>query len=272
MKLEHIISTMFQEDISFLNKMKLKEDVLVVNQTTKDDRQCFQSDTGNAIRMISTQERGLSNSRNRLLDDAQGEIAILGDDDLTYLEDYSKTITQAYETYPDADIITFLFTESEECETRRQFSRSRRLNIFNISKVASVEITFKVASVREKKIRFCPLIGLGTALASGEENAFLADALRAGLRIYHVPKTICYHPISPDRQKWKDGYHEDFFSKRGACFYRIYGPVLFVPMCCGFVLLKKRGIFKEVPTIKAISWMLRGKRLYQQAEREQICS
>lgn len=267
MKLQHIISTMHREEFDFLDTMNITQDILVVNQADREDREAFEKN-GKSVSVVTTSERGLSNSRNMLLDYAEGNIVILGDDDLYYLNGYEKIIEDAYEQYPDADIIVFSFTQEMGQDTRRQFSKSKKLNIFGIGKIASVEITFKLKSVKEKGIRFDPLLGLGAEFGSGEENAFLADALKAGLVIRYVPATICYlKPDPDDRQKWKDGFNEDYFVKKGACFYRIYKGY-FLLFSWAFVLLKKRNLFKNVPFMKATRWMRQGKRLYKQKKRE----
>lgn len=263
MKLQHLISTMHRSEYSFLDSINLKEGALVVNQANGENNEIFIKN-GLPVHVVTTSERGLSNSRNMLIDNSEGDICILGDDDIYYLDGYEKIIEQAYNDHPDADIIAFSFTQELGKDTRRQFPNERKLNIFTISKIASVEITFKAKSIKDKGVRFDPLLGLGAEFGSSEENAFLADALRAGLTIKYVPITICYlKPDPEDRIKWKDGFNEDYFVKRGACFHRIYRG-LFLPMTLAFIILKKRGIFKNVPVIKAVKWMIRGRRIYKQ--------
>lgn len=272
MKIEHIISTMYQADASFVQEMRCMESVLVVNQTDFERTDTQALSDGRQLRMISTKERGLSNSRNMLLRNAAGDIAILGDDDLIYLDGHLEKIQKAYQEHPDADIIAFSFTQSLTQNTRRQFKSARKLNIFTISKVASVELTFRTKSISDAKISFCPLLGLGAKYGACEENAFLADALRAGLTIWYVPETICYlRPDPPERVKWQQGFNQDYFVQRGACFYRIYrkGFALF---SLAFLLLKKRSIFRNVPIVSAWKWMQEGKKLFQKDEEVQACS
>ncbi|RZT02062.1 glycosyl transferase family 2 [Cuneatibacter caecimuris] len=272
MKIEHLISTMHQADAAFLQEIKCVEDVLVVNQTNIERTDEQVTSDGKRLRMISTEERGLSNSRNMLLKNAAGDIAILGDDDLIYLDGYLDKIQKAYQEHPDADIIAFSFTESLTQNTRRQFKTARKLNIFTISKVASVELTFRTKPISDADIFFCPLLGLGAKYGACEENAFLADALRAGLTIWYVPETICYlRPDPPGRMKWQQGFNEDYFVKRGACFYRIYRKA-FALFSIAFILLKKRSIFRDVPIVSAWKWMCEGRKLYQKDEEEQECS
>ena len=264
MKLQHIISTMYRDEFDFLETMNITQDVLVVNQADRENQETFEKN-GKSVCVVTTNERGLSNSRNTLLAHAKGDIVILGDDDLYYLGRYDKIIEDAYHQYPDADIIAFSFTQEMGKDTRRQFSKPKKLNILGIGKIASVEITFKLESIKEKGLQFDSLLGLGAKFGSGEENAFLADALKAGLVIRYIPATICYlKPDPEDRMKWKDGFNRDYFIKKGACFYRIYGK-LFFPFMLAFVILKKRSIFKDVPVGKAIKWMREGKRAYKNA-------
>lgn len=271
MKIEHLISTMHQNTPEFAVKMNCRQNILVVNQA-QDGRIDQMEINGLRVRMVTTDERGLSNSRNMLLEYAQGDICLVGDDDLFYIEGYDEIVKEAYEKHPDADLIAFRFTQKMGEETRHQFEKETWLNLFTISKVASVEITFRVTKIREKGLRFCILLGLGAKYGACEENAFLADALRSGLKILYIPKTICYlKPDPPERVKWQNGYDKDYFMKRGAGFYRIYRK-LFIPFSVAFLLLKKRSIFKNVSLFKALCWMQMGKKEFQKDERELLCS
>ena len=42
-----------------------------------------------------------------LLENAEGDICIVGDDDLVYLEGYQEKIRRAYLEHPEADVIAF---------------------------------------------------------------------------------------------------------------------------------------------------------------------
>lgn len=252
----------------FIHKMNLKKDAVVVNQNVPNHKEIIKIG-GNEITFISTPEIGLSNSRNMLLEQVKSGVGILGDDDLVYLEGYEKIIEDAHLKYQDADIIVFRFTEDLNRNTRQQFHKERILGIMQISKVASVEVTFKIDRIKEKGLRFDPLLGLGAEFGSGEENAFLADALRSGLVIRYIPKTICYtEPMSGERSKWKNGFDEEYFVKKGACFYRIYKKLFFL-LSIGFIVTKKMGLFKNVSILKAINWMCNGKKRYICKKREE---
>ncbi|MBP3308193.1 MAG: glycosyltransferase family 2 protein [Clostridia bacterium] len=262
MKITHLISTMHRDCADFISDMRLSCDATVVNQC--DTEGYSEEHIGKSlVKMYSTKERGLSLSRNMLLDKTVGDIAILSDDDIVYLDGYEEKLAEAYKSYPNADIIVFSFTEKAgEC-TRRQFKRPRWLGRHHISKIASVEISFRVASVRSAGLRFDTLLGLGAPFGSAEENAFLSDALSAGLKILYLPMTLCYLPPDETRQKWQDGFDGDYFFKKGGCFYRIYGKS-YLLYSLAFILSKKSSLFRNVKIFSALKNMRRGKKSYKE--------
>ena len=176
MKIEHIVSTMNRADFSFLENLGLKSDVLVVNQNCPENEEELTLQQGIRVKAISTPEKGLSRSRNMLINNADGDILIVGDDDVEYLEGYQDAVKAAYSKYADADIIIFRFTHEKGKETRARFTQDVKVTMQNVSKFASVEITLKRESILKSGVAFNNKIGLGTDFPSGEENAFLASS------------------------------------------------------------------------------------------------
>lgn len=258
MRIEHIVSTMERKEFAFLENMQMQAPCLVVNQKCADNESTYSFANGDA-RILSTIEKGLSRSRNKLLQNATGEICVIGDDDVEYLPNYLQDIEQAYSSLPKADIIVFRFTHEKGKETRARYSKIKRLHMWNISKAASVEITFKRESVLRAGISFHNEIGLGTEFSTGEENAFLADALRAGLKIYHYPKTICYaveeHDLKDDNDVKK------YLIGKGAAYHCIYKKSFWF-YTLGFIILKKRSLFKNISIFQAYAWMKEGRKKY----------
>lgn len=258
MKIEHIISTMEKKDFSFLDNMKMQTSCLVVNQKCEENQLEYPLESGQA-RIFCTPEKGLSRSRNKLIENALGDICIIADDDVEYLPNYLKIIEDSYKKLPDADFIIFRFTHEKGKETRTRFSKITRVNMSNISKFASVEITFKRESVLQAQLSFNNEIGLGTEFPSGEENAFLADALRAGLKIYHVPQTICFAVEEHSLNKNEDV--KEYLITKGAAFHCIYKKAFWF-YALGFVILKRNALFKHVSIAQAYAWMKEGRKKY----------
>ena len=259
MKLEHIVSTMNRDEFTFLNDLHMKAPCLVVNQNRDAKNETVELSNGLSAQVLSTPEKGLSRSRNMLLRNATGDICIMGDDDVEYLDGYEKIISQAYETHPDADIIVFRFTHEKGKETRARYNRDLRMRLWNISKAASVEITFRRERVLQAGPCFDERLGLGAEFPSGEENAFLADALRAGLKIYHVPQTICFaveaHTVQNDDEV------ADYLHIKGAAFGRIYKTWFFI-FALLFVFLKRKGILGGISLWKGYQYMKNGRKAY----------
>lgn len=265
MKIQHVISTMNRKEFSFLEKLCLKTDAVVVNQNCEDAIAELTLSNGVKIKAVSTPEKGLSRSRNKLIENATGDILVIGDDDVEYLDGYLDIIENAYNKYPDADIIIFRFTHEKGKETRVRYTEDVSVTMQNVSKFASVEVTFKLDSIKKAGISFNNNIGLGTSFPSGEENAFLADALRAGLKIYHVPITIC---VAEEASKINDNYDVcRYLEDKGASFYCIYKNT-FPIYALAFILLKKKSIFKDVSIFKAFSFMCKGRKKYIEATKE----
>ena len=106
MQLEVLISCMNQKDTSIVQKSKVAGDVLIINQCEKEAQE--QIYKGNQrIRMVSTKQRGLSNSRNLAIHLSDRDICLLCDDDEVFEEDYESIVLESFEKLMDADLIAF---------------------------------------------------------------------------------------------------------------------------------------------------------------------
>ncbi|WP_375239811.1 glycosyltransferase [Aurantibacter sp.] len=167
----------------------------------------------------SYKEKGLSKSRNRSLQNASADICVICDDDIKVLPDYEKKIKNAYKALPDADIITFQIITPENKPYKKYAKYIKKHNRYSILKVSSIEISFKLSSIKSNKIQFDERFGLGSIYKGGEENIFLKDALDMGLNIYYYPEPIVIHPDESSNKL----INNDFFHVKGAVLKRLYG-------------------------------------------------
>ena len=123
------------------------------------------------------------------VENACGEICILADDDLKYLPNYKDIILKQFELNPDIDIITFQ-VEGIEQKFKNYYPRSRKINFLTSMKISSVEIAFRLNSIKQANIRFNELFGAGAKYCMGEENIFLMECLKKGLKVMYVPVKI----------------------------------------------------------------------------------
>ena len=248
---EVLLSCMHQTDDTIINKSNLsRERVLIVNQC---EVACDELKQGDILhRMINTKTRGLSISRNIALENAVGEICVISDDDEVFFDDLSCIIQKVYDENKEADIIVF------NLENRHQKLglKKKWLKKYELLRVASWQITFRRASV-VGKVKFDTKLGAGTGNGGGEENKFLFDCYKCGLRILYVPISIAVG-IEDASSTWFFGYDEQYFRKLGCVIRYLLGkPIGFV--YCVYTVITKYGLYKkEMSMWKAFRYIFRG--------------
>ncbi len=259
---------MNRSDFGFISDtMNCKCNIVTVNQNTTKKIENYKFNDI-SITAVSTDETGLSNSRNMLIDNAKGDIEIIGDDDLTYIDGYTNIIKNAYNELADADIIIFQYAKYPNIKKAHNpvLKKKGRIKMVNVSRVRSVEITFKRKSIVDAGIRFDSEFGLGAKYETGEENIFIADALRKGLNVYYYPSIICLTPSTPpERAKFAEGYTSLFFICKGACFYRIYKNMYWL-YTIAYLIKKKNTVLKDNSFFSALRYMNSGKKEYLAAK------
>lgn len=212
MRVEVLVSTMNQTDHSLIEKMRISTDAVVVNQCQEDSVTEFDYN-GSRIKWINSTTRGLSISRNICLSEARGEICLIADDDLEYVEGYEDIVRKAFANNKKASIIRF-----KVCGIEKTFKnypkKAEKVGLLKSMKISSVE----VAMLRDKVagLKFDEYIGAGKKFCMGEENAFLVHCLKNGLKLYFSPQVISNLHIT--NSSWKDISAERYFISRGAAF------------------------------------------------------
>lgn len=107
MNLQVLVSTMNHKDIfNLLEKMNINSDAIIINQCDNHNYEKLNYKE-HIIHLYSFAERGIGLSRNNALMRATADICLFGDDDVTYVNDYSDIIIKEYKDHPDADVIIF---------------------------------------------------------------------------------------------------------------------------------------------------------------------
>lgn len=253
MKLELLISTMHRSDLSLAENMNIKSDAIIINQCDKDDYHEKEIDSG-CIRMISVNDRGLSRSRNLAINSSNSDVCVIADDDLKYHDRYKDIILKAYAKYPDADIIAF-DVPSTNNKRPTSFLKEGRVGFLHSMKIASFQITFKRMSIVDNNIRFNELFGAGSKYTCGEENIFLTEAIKKGLKIYFVNEDIAI--VDHNDSTWFNGFDERLFRTKGAMFYEMNNRLanLFILQ---FVIRKYRLYKNEMKFREAYRFMKMG--------------
>ncbi|WP_062108628.1 glycosyltransferase family 2 protein [Bacillus niameyensis] len=259
MNLEVLVSTMNRSDAAFANKMNINSDLLIINQSTKHCDN-FEENNRFNIRMLSYSEKGLSKSRNRALENAKGDICLIADDDVSYNNDYSDKIIKAHEDYKDYDIIVFSVPTSNISRKKSYYSKKKKMGYLRSLKIASFEISFKRKSIIDNNIYFNEKFGAGSGQYSmGEENIFLYQCLKKGLKILYLPIEIGI--VTHEESTWFNGFNEKLFWDKGAIYYEM-SRYFSIPLILQFAFRKYRLYINEISIRKAIKYMLKGRAKY----------
>ena len=271
MKLETLVSTMEKsqnEIIQLYNKINIQTDAIIVNQKDSTNSKQNYLINGKKVTIINSLEKGLSKSRNELLYNSNANIGIIADDDLVYLDGYDKIIEKAYKESKDADIICFKVYKGEK-PFKKYSDKQEKINFIKSFQKSSVEITYKVNSIIKNNIVFDENFGAGSKkYTAGEENIFLIDCLKKGLKIIYKPIFIA--KLDDTRKSnWFKGYDYQYFKTKGAVFYRISKFCCFM-LILQFAIRKYRLYKKNLGIYEAVKYMLEGVKEYRYEKKNNL--
>lgn len=265
MKINTLISTMNQLNIEeLLYSMNVKDDYVIINQITDNNIEKLPQEDKSGNICYSYRGRGLSKSRNEAISKSDADICVIADDDMYYENEYKETIEKAYNKYPDADIIAFV-VGNEEKEKEKKIMKEGKVDFIRSMKISSVQITFKRNSIISNNMKFKEEFGAGAKYYFGEENIFLAECLKKGLKIYYVPKKIA--TLKKSESTWFKGHTRENYNISGAVYYnmsKVFYPILIVQ----FVLRKKWLYGKYMKPVQVMKYMFEGVKRYKKEKDE----
>lgn len=254
MRVEVLLSCMNESDTSIVTRSNIQSDVLVINQCDRDaeERFTFTCRGGEyQARFIHTTQRGLSRSRNMAIKNAVGDVCLLCDDDERMEDGYVEKIRDAFEKYPDEQIIAFRINHPHKLFPDETY----RVGFLQIGKIGSWQIAFR----RCQEILatpFCEKMGSGSGNGGGEENRFLADCLKKRLKIRYVPTLIA--SVAQTESRWFKGYDKKYWIDRGWTARMIYGPFWGPVYALYCICWRNYKIDKQNPWYRTACWMFRG--------------
>ena len=191
-KVQVLVTTMHQTDISKYNSMNLRTDAVIANQADSEGYEEI-IENGSRIRFITTPGRGLSKNRNVAIDNcfSDCEYILFADDDLTFYDNYEKTVLDAFERFPQADAVKF----NLNCISKRKITMKP---IKSFHKAARLEVTsfgicslaIKTSSLKKSGLKFNEFFGSGTPNYCGEDSIFLQELFKKRVKLYLSPDYI----------------------------------------------------------------------------------
>lgn len=256
MNIEVLISCMHQEDHSIVYRTNIQSDVVVINQTDKNQYETyyFTNNKGRQCRVkfISTVERGLSKSRNMAIKNATGDICLICDDDEILDDHYVETILETYNKHPNADIAAFTIKD-----TGKKYPKDeKRINYISALQLASWQISFRREKLESNNIWFDETLGSGVSKAGGEENMFIYDSLRKHLNIFYFPRNI--GRMIEGNSQWFAGCTNEFFFDRGVMTKKLMGRSWALLYAIYYLLSKHHWYKKDISFLNASKAIFRG--------------
>jgi glycosyltransferase involved in cell wall biosynthesis len=240
--IEILVATMHRDSLDFLIAMfpgrdLSKLNILIVNQTTEDKllHSPFPS-----VRVVNSFERGLSKSRNLALQHAQGELCIIADDDVVYVNDFDIVIADAHNRNAEAGVICFktITTSGQPYYPDYPNTEKQIIAMQSLVPILSIEVTFKREVIGG--LSFNELFGLGARFEDAETLFFLRSALHKKVPVYYSPQYVVAHaPFSSS----DDVASDRLIYARMAGYYKRFGALAYVYLIkFVFFLLRKKFI------------------------------
>lgn len=219
MKLQVLVAAVNENVEMLAEKMNLESEAVIVNQC---DHFAYQEylHRDKLIRCFSMAERGVGLSRNTALMRAEGEICLFSDEDIVLSSGYEKTVLEAFETNPDADVITFNFKVDPSRATYYNQTK-RRIRWYNYGRYPTYAVAARLEALRRANVSFSLLFGGGARYSNGEDSLFLHDCLKKGLHLYAETAQIGEEIYR--ESTWFKGYNVKFFKDRGVLYHDLYG-------------------------------------------------
>ena len=260
MRLEVLISCMYERDFSIVRRTNIQTDVVVINQCDKDSVvESFFVNKDNErcrIKFINTTERGLSRSRNLAINSASADVCLICDDDEELCDNYEEIILDAFKSIPTADIVAF----NLERPSKKPFTSIHKLSGFEAYKVSSVHIAFRLNSVLDKKICFDVMLGSGSGNGGGEDTRFMRDCRNKGLEQWGHTS---YIGILKDtgNSRWFHGYNKQFFIDSGWTTRRVFGDAISIAKLLHFTIKHWKEYRADVSLFDALRYSFIGWRM-----------
>ena len=256
-KIEVLLSVMnIQNKEQFENILKsnnITGQVVTVNQV--EDNEEILNIENNKRRLYSYNEKGASRSRNRLLEKVSGDICVFADNDMVYNKEYEDIIKSEYKKNKRADMIIFNIENQNKEREKIKKIKNKKLNILNIMKARTPEITFKRDIITKYNITFDENFGPDGIFFKGEETVFLSECLKKGINIYVSQKNIGY--VYSKKSTWFTGFDEKYLYDQGAICYKI-APKIYKLLIIQYIIRKYFLYRKNVKMKQAYKQMILG--------------
>lgn len=189
------------------------------------------------VTLIIKKGKGLSSNRNMALEAAKGDLLVLSDADAHFKPSYFQTIFKTFEAHSDLDI-AFFQAETYEGQLLHAYP-----NVSFNYKDTPKGFWYNSLGIVIKRSNFLPQFdtrfGLNASyFGCGEEELFLFEAFKKGLKIQYFPKVI----ICTKRKTSANRFYQDKSLQRakGAVLCEMHGPFSATLRCLKYAIFNNK--------------------------------
>ncbi len=241
MQLEMLISSVGQNSVELLQKMKVNCDAVLVNQCDQNADETVNFEHCN-IKVLHRNERGVGKSRNLALQHSSKDILLFSDEDIEYAPGYEENVLNEFKKHPEAELLLF---NVEVCPERRTYWNEgfTRVKWYNCGRYPAYSIAVRREALLKSGVKYSELFGGGAKYSNGEDSLFLKQCADRGLKMYATDVVIGKEEAR--ESTWFHGYTEKFFLDRGVLFAFLYGNMAWF-WALRFILIKKEMFQGEI--------------------------
>ena len=146
------------------------------------------------IERLELHSRGVTKSRNAVIENTSTKYLLFGDDDVEFKEESIRSAITFLEANTEISILLLQAVDETGVLRKRYPTKAHPLKLTNSAKAATYEMIIRVPEIKKASVRFDENFGAGAENYLGDEYIFIADALRAGLKGMFLPLVIATHP------------------------------------------------------------------------------
>lgn len=229
MKIEVLVTTMHQKDLSKYNEMNLQTNAIIANQADTNDN-IIENINGKSVKFITTNTRGLSKNRNIAIENISKDTdyIIFADDDLKFYDGYEEKVISVLKKYPQADAVKFnLNCVSDRKIAMKAITKTEKVTRKDVTSWGVCALALKTSVLKDTQMHFNERFGTGTENYCGEDTIFLQQLFKNKLCVYASNEYIA--EIDQSESTWFEGHNSKHFKVVGMILSEIY-PVLCYPL------------------------------------------
>lgn len=227
-KIQVLVTTMGQRDLSKHTSMNLQTDVLFANQSDAYDYQNV-TINGTKVELLTTATRGVSRNRNLAIiySSVDAQYIMFADDDQILVDGYEKIVLDVFDRHPGAEAIKFCVDAVHARNLGKSYSgKFKKAHILSVTSCGVQGLVIKRDVLLKHNLHFNEYFGPGTPYYCGEDSIFLQDILKKGIRLYLSP--IVISTIYETGSTWYEGYTEKYFCVNGMILAAIYPQIAYL--------------------------------------------